>query len=172
MIARPGSQDHSPYFAVYIDRVPEGDLVEQLRGQRSAMEELLTELPPEKLTYRYAEGKWSVAQLLGHIADTERVMSYRLLRIARGDDTPLAGFDQDLFVAQAGHDGWSIDRLRAEYDAVRGATLSLLQGLPERAFSRRGIVSGNETTAAALAYIIAGHELHHVDALRRLYMEA
>jgi uncharacterized damage-inducible protein DinB len=170
MISRPTPQDYSPYFAGYIGRVPEGDLIEQLRRQRTEMATLLSALPAEKLAYRYAEGKWSVAELLGHIADTERVMSYRLLRVARGDTTPLPGFDQDLFVAGANHAEWSIDRFRTEYEAVRSATLALLQGLPERALAARGIVSGNETTAGALAYIIAGHELHHVDALRRLYL--
>jgi len=172
MIPRPASEDYSPYFAGYIGRVPEGDIVELLRRQQADMSSLLSALPADKLTYRYAEGKWSVAELIGHIADTERVMSYRLLRVARGDRTPLPGFDQDAFIAGADFDEWSLEALAAEYEAVRRATLSLIQRLPERAFGFRGIVSGRETTAAALAYVIAGHELHHVDALRRLYLEA
>ncbi|TLS48479.1 DinB family protein [Paenibacillus antri] len=170
MVQRPASEEYNPYFAVYIDRVPDGDIVEQLRRQQSTLVELLDAIPSEKLTYRYAPGKWSVAQLIGHIADTERVMSYRLLRVARGDRTPLPGFDQDLFVANSNFDEWTVGSLKDEYEAVRKSTLSLLQGLPASAFAFRGVVGGNETSTAALAYIIAGHELHHVDILRRLYL--
>ena len=131
---------------------------------------LIRSIPTAKATYRYAPGKWSIAETFGHISDTERVMSYRLLRIARGDRTPLPPFEQDDFVRSARFDERTLESLAAEYEAVRRSTLSLLLSLPEEAFARSGIVSGKENTAAAIAYVIAGHELHHVNIIQERYL--
>ncbi|HZG56641.1 DinB family protein [Paenibacillus sp.] len=169
-IAKPVDGDYNPYFKTYIDLVEDGDIVAALETQAGEMRRLLSSISPEKAAYRYAADKWSVAEVVGHIADTERVMSYRLLRVARGDRTPLPGFDQDVFVRNADFGACTPERLAEDYEAVRGATLSLLKGLQEAALARRGVVSDRETTAAALAYVIAGHERHHLNILKDKYL--
>jgi len=170
MIRRPEPNEYNPYFSNYIGLVPEGDVVSHMERQLDRTAALIRSIPAEKATFRYAPGKWSVAETFGHIADTERVMSYRLLRIARGDRTPLPPFEQDDFVRGARFDEWTLEALAADYEAVRRSTLSLLRNLPEEAFDRIGIVSGKENTAAAIAYVIAGHELHHVNIVQERYL--
>lgn len=167
---RPQSTEHAPYYAGYIALVPDGDVVETLRRQRDDTRRLLLAIPEERGGHRYAPGKWSIRELLGHVGDTERVMSYRALRIARGDATPLAGFDQDTFVAGANFDRRTIADLAEELEAVRGSTVALVQSFDEQMFERRGTANGVEVSARALVFIIAGHEQHHVDMLRKQYL--
>ncbi|WP_308637979.1 DinB family protein [Paenibacillus silvisoli] len=170
MLNRPSADEYGAHFGTYIALAPDGDLQQHLLTARSQTAELFTSLTEEQAAYRYAEGKWSVKEVLGHIADTERVMSYRLLRIARGDQTPLPGFDENTFVAGASFDDRTVAELVEDYEAVRGATLSLLRGLSPGAFLRKGTASNTGITARALAYVIAGHELHHLNVVRERYL--
>lgn len=173
MLTRPLNDEYNPYFAQYISLVPEGNVKELIAAQLKDTTELLSKLSEDEALYRYAPGKWSLKEVVGHIVDTERVMSYRLLRVSRGDTTPLPGFDQDVLAKAASFDEWTLPELIDDYIAVRGSTLTLLRGIrDEDAWLREGIVSERETTARALAYIIAGHELHHLNVIRDKYLSA
>lgn len=170
MRQRPDTGEYAAYFMPYINLVPEGDLLQILKRQSEELSELLQGVSEEQAGYRYAPGKWSLKEVLGHIADTERVMSYRLLRVARGDATPLPGFDENLFVSGAAFDRIPLQALLEDFKRVREATLSLLSTLPEEAWTRRGVINNTETTARALAYILAGHELHHRKVIEERYL--
>jgi uncharacterized damage-inducible protein DinB len=119
--------------------------------------------------HRYAPGKWSVREVLGHLCDAERIFAYRLLRIARGDKTPLEGFDENVYVPAGAFDNRTLADLREEWTATREATVALVRGLPADAWTRRGSANGTSVTAAALAYIILGHVEHHLGVLRDRY---
>ena len=166
LTTRPGPDEYAPWYEGYVRAVPEGDLLAMLAGQVAETDRLLADLPDSAARHRYAEGKWSVKEVVGHMADTERVMAYRALRIGRGDATPLAGFDQDDFVRGFPVDGLPLRALLDDLIQVRRATLSLYRCLPEEALGRRGVASGAPVTVRALGCIIAGHELHHVRILR------
>ena len=169
MIARPQPTEHVPYFSRYIDLVPDGDLLELLDAQHRATVKSLAPLSPEKAKHRYADGKWSVTEVVGHLADTERIFTYRALRFARGDDTPLAGYDENAYTPAGHFDDRSLGDVLAEYTAVRGATVALLRGLPAEAFERSGPANGYPISVRALAYIVAGHERHHMRVLEARY---
>jgi hypothetical protein len=168
--ARPKAAEYADYYGRYISLVPEGDLVATLEQQFDETAALLGSIPEERAGHRYAEGKWSIRELVGHIVDAERIFSYRVLRIARGDQTPLAGFDQDPYVPAGEFDARSLADLVEEFTAVRRSTLALLRGLPAAAWDRTGIASDNPVSVRALAYIIAGHERAHVGVLKERYL--
>jgi len=165
----PAADEYAAYYAGYVARVPPGDVREHLERQGRATAAALRALTPAQLGARYAPGKWSVAEAVGHVLDAERIFAYRALRIGRGDETPLPGFEQDRYVPAGAFDGRSAADLAEEYASVRAATLTLLRGLPAEAWRRRGTASGHPVTARALAYMIAGHELHHLAVLRERY---
>lgn len=161
-IGRPNADEHSPYYAQYIALVPDGDIVETLTRQIAATEGLCASLTPEQAQRRDAPEAWNAAEVIGHLADTERVFAYRILRFARADATPLEGVETfDPYVTHGGFTGRDFAGVVAEYAAVRGATLALLRGLDAAAWARRGVADGNTISVRALAYIAAGHELHH-----------
>lgn len=168
-IPRPGPEEYAPFHARYVERVETPELPALLVRQPAWLGTLLAPLSEEETLRGYAPGKWSVRQVVGHLADTERVMAYRVLRIARGDRTPLAGFDEGEFVQAADFDERGLDSLLAEFEAVRGSTLQLLRGLPEAAWARRGTANLHEVSVRALAHIIPGHVEHHVQILRERY---
>lgn len=170
-IPRPRADEHAPYYARYIDQVPEGDLIATLRASATELQSLLAGLRAGEGDFRYAPGKWSIKDVVQHVSDTERIFAYRLLRIARGDTTPLAGFDQDPYVATADAGRRSIAELVEEHAAVREATIQLLRQLDDAALARAGTASENPVTARALAWIIAGHERHHLNILRTRYLD-
>ena len=169
LATRPDATEHVPYFGRYTALVPDGSIAETLRKQRDETAALLARVPANLEGHRYADGKWSVKEVVGHLADAERVFAYRALRIARGDETPLPGFDENQYVPAGRFDARTLASLAAEYRAVREATLHLVEGLDEAAFSRRGTASGNPISTRALLWIIAGHERHHVALLRERY---
>jgi hypothetical protein len=168
-IPAPAQDEYAPYYAGYIDRVAGRDLHATLARQVDEIRAIVAPLAEREGERRYEPGKWSVKEVLGHIADTERVMSYRLLRIARGDTTPLPGFEQDAYVATAHAEERTLESLVAELAAVRASTLTLVESLGGEAWARRGVASGREVSARALAHIIAGHFEHHVVILRERY---
>jgi hypothetical protein len=132
---------------------------------------LLAPLSSAQASYRPKPDDWNMIEVVGHLADAERVFAYRALRFARGDATPLASFDQDLFVANAGFARRPLSDVLDELAAVRRATLAFFQGLEPAAWLRRGMANQNEISVRALAYVIAGHELHHMDDFRRRYLQ-
>ncbi|MET0553841.1 MAG: DinB family protein [Vicinamibacteria bacterium] len=168
-IDRPGRDEYSQPFARYVERVPEGALVAQLESQGADTARVLGALSEEQGAHRYAPDKWSVKQIVGHLTDAERIFSYRLLRFARKDETPLPGFDENPYVEAAEFDRRTLADLLAELACVREATLRLLRGLPAEAFARRGVASSGTLSVRALAYVVAGHELHHREVLKTRY---
>lgn len=168
-IARPDPGEYAPFYRGYIERVPDRPLLEQLARQGEETRACLASLSAEKARYRYAPDKWSVTEVVGHVGDSERVFAYRALRIARGDTTPLAGFDEKAWMGVATFDGRGLPDVLAELVAVRQATFALLRGLDEAACVRTGVANDAAVSVRALAHIIAGHELHHVAVLRERY---
>ena len=166
---RPEAGEYLPYFGQYIDRVPEGDIVELLTKQLEATCCLLAPLSPAQVNYRPKPEDWNILEVLGHITDGERVFTYRALRIARNDKTPLASFDQDLFVANADFGSRPLADLLDEYTTVRRATLTLFRSLSPAAWLRKGTASDHPISVRALAYISAGHELHHIADFHQRY---
>jgi hypothetical protein len=166
---RPEADEYAPFYGRYVTLVPTGDLVRVLDRQVARTATLLDGVPRERESYAYAHGKWTIREVVGHLADVERVMSYRALRIARDDATELPRFDEDDYVAAAGFDRRGLADLAAELRSVRRATVSLLAGLPPEAWTRRGWANGEPVSVRALACIIAGHELHHRAILEERY---
>lgn len=167
---RPESSEYPPYTEGYISRVPDGDIVATLGKQLEDTLALINSIPEARGEWRYAEGKWSVKELIGHVIDGERIFAYRALRFARGDQTPLSGFEQDDYVRGAAFDKLSLGDLAQEYEYVRRATMSLFKNLDEEAWGRRGSANQNAVSVRALAFMIAGHERHHVEILRTRYL--
>ena len=172
LIDRPDSSEHAPYFEKYIALVPDGDIVEIVASQIEDTARLLSGVGEAKALYRYAPGKWSLKEVVGHLADTERVLSYRALRFSRNDQTPLAGFDENVFVAHASFDARPLADLVEEFRRVRQATVALFCRMTPEMAARRGVANQNEVTVRALAYIIAGHERHHVAIIKDRYLRS
>jgi len=168
-LERPSSDEYAPYFAKYVDLVPVGDVLEVLAAGARDTRALLGSIPDGRSHFRYAPGKWSVREVVGHLSDTERVLAYRMLRIARGDVTPLPGFDENAYVASAEFDARSMEDLLEELYAVRHATLLLVRSLTPGSAARTGMANERSVSARALAWIIAGHELHHRRILEERY---
>ena len=168
--ARPAADEHVPYYATYIGKVGDGDIVRALAGQIGDTLALLESISEEKAGHRYAEGKWSIRELVGHVCDAERIFGYRALRFARGDETALPGFDENAYVANARLDERPLASLADELDAVRRATVALFDGLFPEEWIRRGVSNGRPMSVRALAWIIAGHERHHVEILKTRYL--
>jgi len=171
---RPQPGEYAPYYDRYISLVPGTDVLAALAAledQRRQMLLLLCGRTETDGDLRYAPDKWSLKEVVGHINDTERIMSYRALRIARGDTTPIEGFEQDDYVRNGPFARNSLADLIEDYIAVRRATVSLFRNLDEPAWTRRGIANKNEISVRALAYIIAGHELHHRRMIEEKYLK-
>ena len=166
---RPSSDEHSAHHVQYINLVPDGNIVELLSQQLTTLQALLAPLSAEQAHFRPKPDDWNILQVLGHIADGERVFVYRALTFARGDNTPLPNFDQDVFMAGVNFSQRTLADMLDELATVRAATLSFFRSLAPAAWDRRGIASGNLVSVRALAYIAAGHELHHVADFRRRY---
>jgi hypothetical protein len=167
---RPAAGEFAEYYGRYISRVPDGDVRAQLERQIGATAAYIKSRGDAWAMSRYAPGKWSVKEVVGHLADAERVFSYRALRFARGDAKPLQGFDENAYVPAAQCDSRGMADLLDEFAAVRSATVSLVRSFDDAAWARRGIASDNPVTVRAIAYIMAGHELHHLAILRERYV--
>lgn len=169
VVGRPEPDEIPAHYAGYIQRVPELDPVMACASQIEATAALLHGLSDTDALYRYGRGKWSIKEVVGHLADTERIMSYRALRIARGDVTPLPSFDENAYVPVAKFDDRSLADLVGELCTVRAATLALLRTFDAEAWRRRGTASGKPISVRALGYVIPGHERHHVEVLTTRY---
>jgi uncharacterized damage-inducible protein DinB len=171
-IARPEPGEYAPYYDRYISLVAGSDILATLDAQRRQTMTLLCGRDEDDGDFRYAPDKWTAKQVLGHLCDSERIFAYRALRIARGDQTPMEGFEQDDYVRNGPFAQLPLSEIIEDYIAVRRATLTLLRNLDEPAWTRRGVANKNEVTVRALAYIIAGHELHHRRILEEKYFNA
>jgi hypothetical protein len=167
-VGHPDPSEYAPFYAKYVARVTEEPLA-ALETQGAETLATLRRIPESSAGQRYAEGKWTVRDIVGHLADTERVMSYRALRLARADATPLPGFEENAYAAAAGAEARDWRTLIDDLTTVRAATLCLVRGFDSEAWLRRGIVNNAPVSVRALAHVIAGHERHHLDVLRTRY---
>ena len=170
MIGRPQKTEAAPYYFTYIDRVPGDNVMPLLESQWEDLSPLLSSISEEKSLHRYAPEKWSIRQLLNHITDTERAFAFRALWFARGFESPLPGYDQDVAASGAQADAVSWAAHVEEFRRVRLATIALFKNMPPDAWMRKGIASENPFTVRAVAFIIAGHVSHHVAILRERYL--
>ena len=169
-IPRPAASEYAPYFAPYVAKVPEGDILELLAHQIDETTTMLGGLNDQQAAFRYAPGKWSVKQVVGHLTEAERVFSYRALCFARGDATPLPGWDENAYVANAHYDRRSMSALVADLRAARASTISLFRGFDGEELERAGTANNKLYSVRSIAYITAGHEQHHVDIIRARYL--
>ena len=169
LTARPSNDEYAPYYETYISKVPDQDLLQLLASQIEVTCSMLSNVPESGADVAYAPRKWTLKEVVGHMVDTERIMAYRLLRVSRGDETPLPGFEQDDYVRGANFQSRTMASLIEEFRLARASTLALLRGLDVTTLARRGTADGKPVSARALAYIIAGHERHHVGILQDRY---
>ncbi|WP_259415968.1 DinB family protein [Bacillus toyonensis] len=172
MQKRPGTNEYNPYYSTYIKLVPDGDIIHILEQQMKETNLLLKDISDSEGHFRYAPNKWSIKEVIGHIADTERIMAYRLVSIARGETAELPGYNDDMYVLRAAFDKQSMQDLLTNLTVVRQSTVHLLKSLDKDAWLQRGIANNSEVTVRALANIIAGHELHHRQIIKVRYFGA
>jgi hypothetical protein len=170
MTERPDRTEAAQYYFTYIEQVGAGDIRDILERQLSDTVALLDGISEEKSLHRYAPDKWTIRQAAGHVNDCERLFTFRALWFARGFDSPLPSFDQDIAVSTADADARTLQSHRDEFGTIRAATLQFFRTLPTDAWMRRGVASGNPFTVRALAYITAGHVAHHNRILRERYL--
>jgi uncharacterized damage-inducible protein DinB len=166
---RPTDAEFAPFYARYVALVPETDILAVLEQQVEEIRRLAVSVPPERETYRYAEGKWSIRQVLGHLVDGERVFGYRAFCFSRGEQAALPSFDENQYVAAARSEATPLRELADELALVRQSNLVLLRRLEPREWARVGSASGKPVTVRALAWIMAGHPRHHLQVLRERY---
>ncbi len=170
MIAFPKDDEYSPFYAGYVKRVPEsGDIFEILAGQPSALGSMLKSVADEQANVHPAVGEWSIKEVLGHVCDTERIFAYRALRIARGDTTALAGFEQNVYVNGTDFNKCSLPDLIDEFSAQRQANVLCFKPLTEAEIARVGTASEAAVSVRALLFILAGHVMHHIESLKMDY---
>ncbi|MDB4891489.1 MAG: DinB family protein [Gemmatimonadetes bacterium] len=168
-LSRPEAKEYPTFYAGYVASVRDGDIREIVREARDELAKTLNGIEESRGSYRYAEGKWSIKTLIGHMIDAERIFSYRALRLARGDKTPLPGFEENSYAETAGSDARTVADLASEMLDVRTSTIRLFDSIPDDAWDRSAMVSVGEVTARALAYITVGHARHHLNVLRERY---
>ena len=167
---RPASTEYAEWYAGYVKAVGDEDLLALLARQCDDVASMASSVPTGKAEYAYAPGKWMLKEIIGHLNDAERVFSYRVLRFARADQTPLASFDENAWMGPAGFKDRTLGDLVAEFQAIRQSTLAQLRHLPAESVTRIGTASGKQVSVRALAYIIAGHVRHHLDVIRERYL--
>lgn len=167
---RPDTGEYVDYYDRYVRLVPDGDIVGLLRAQAMVTNDLLRGLAPGLAEFRYEPGKWSLKEVLGHVIDAEWIFTYRALSFARGQESPLPGMDQDVFMARANPSAWSMPALLEQFRHLRAANTLLFDTFDDSILDRKGTASGFPFTVRALLYVIAGHELHHVNVVRERYL--
>jgi uncharacterized damage-inducible protein DinB len=170
LIARPEVGEYDPYYQQYLDLVPDGIVLDLLEAQLSETLAAVGGLSDEQARFRYASGKWSVKEVLGHLADVERVLSYRAFRISRADRIALAGFEENDYIANANYDERPLESVAAELAQARAASLAFYRSITPEMTILRGMANEAEVTVRALAWITVGHEKHHTGVLRERYL--
>jgi uncharacterized damage-inducible protein DinB len=171
-ITRPAADEYAPYFGRYLEQVPDGDVLDSLRRQVDDTEALVGKLGDRDAGFRYANGKWSIKEVIGHVADTERIMVYRALCFARGETAGLPGFDENEYVAHAKFAARRLGDMLAELRLVRAATVAFFAGLDAEELLRRGTANNRAYSVRSVAFIVAGHERHHARILAERYLPA
>ncbi len=164
------STEYAPYYSNYVDLVPEGDLTNILLQQMKETVDILKGLTEQQSHFSYGVGKWSIKEVIGHIADTERIMGYRLLSFARGEKAELPGYDDNEYVRNAYFNSLALQDHLDNFEITRESTLQLIKNLPKEAYLRRGKANGSEVSVRAIVCIIAGHELHHRKLIKERYI--
>jgi hypothetical protein len=167
---RPCPTEYAPYYERYISLVPEDDIVGALGGQPDEVKALIADVPEERGTYAYADGKWTIKELLSHLIDGERIFSYRALRISRGDKTPIEGFEQEDYIENSNANNRTFADLLDEFTFERQANMRLFNNMSDEGSRWIGTASGNPVSARAIAYIMAGHIRHHIGVLKERYL--
>ena len=171
IIPKPEPGEYAPYTIMYIGLLPDDGLIlKHLADNLRTTTDFIRSVPEEKLSYRYAEGKWTIKEILAHLIDDERIYAYRALRFARNDQTELPGFEQDAYAVESGANERSVDDLLNEFASVRRSTISLFNSFDDRVLTRSGVASGNVMSVRAAAYHIAGHELRHLNIIKERYL--
>ena len=167
---RPQPTEHPAYYTSYINLVPSNDIIKALENQMIDIQSVISEIPEEKENYAYANGKWTIKEVLGHIIDTERILGCRSLRFARRDKTVMPGFDENAYVANANFKNRTLYDLAHEFAIVRGANLALFKQFDNETMSQLGNVNGNIMTVLSVLYMIAGHTTHHINVIKSKYL--
>ncbi|MBJ7882691.1 DinB family protein [Gelidibacter salicanalis] len=162
--------EYHPYYQPYVSKVGQGNVLDILKNNSELVSSFLNTIDQGKLGFRYAEGKWTIKEIVLHLIDTERIFAYRALCIARKDKTDLPGFDQDAYVVNSQADTRSIKSLLWEYSTVRSATVSLFESFDNQAWMHSGVSSENRLSVRAIAFIIVGHENHHLEIIKARYL--
>lgn len=170
MNARPEKSEYAEFYANYVSLVEETDVIPALENQAEDLWKLLAEISTEQENFRYASGKWSIKELLGHIIDGERVFAYRAFRISRGDKTPLASFEENIYVANANFADSNLGDLLEEFSLLRAGNVSMFKNMTDEMWQRTGTASDALVSVRALAYIMVGHVRHHANILRDRYL--
>lgn len=167
---RPLAKDYIPYFSQYMDLVPEVDIISALKANHQIVLDFIEEIPRQKLNYFYDEGKWTVKQVINHIIDTERILSYRALRFARGDNQKLLGFDENLYAANANLTNTNAQILADEFDSVRLSNILMFRQLSEKELLLKGQMASGEVNVLSLGYFLCGHAQHHINIIKERYL--
>ncbi len=170
MRKRPLSSEHPPYYDHYLGLVKDDDIIRTLKNQVIGIQAVISAIPEEKENHAYAEGKWTIKEVLGHIIDTERILGYRAIRFARKDKTVLPGFDENIFVANAQFNKRTLYDLGHEFAIVRGANLAAFKHFDETAMDQMGNANGKDVSVRAILYMIAGHAAHHMNVIQTKYL--
>lgn len=170
MLTQLEKTEFHPYYGTYISKAEYPDIVEGLVQSKKEFVDFVNKIPEEKLQYAYADGKWTIAEVLQHLIDTERIFAYRALRFARNDKTPLMGFEQDDYAPNSNANNFSRQELISDFEAVRSASVTLFKGFTAEMLQRIGEASGSPMSARAVGYILAGHQRHHFDVIRERYL--
>jgi hypothetical protein len=167
---KPESTEFAPYYNTYISLVENDDILDVLGTQPAELDALFSGIPEKKGQFAYAEGKWTIKELLSHLIDGERMFAYRVLRISRGDETPIEGFEQDGYIENSNANNRSFEELLTEFSLLRTANVLLINNLSDETSRRMGTASNNPVSARALVYIMAGHIKHHINILNQRYL--
>lgn len=170
VIKRPGEGEYFSYFGEYVDRVPDGDVLEVLAGQPAELEALLGDLADEEAEFRFAPGEWSIKEVVGHVVDAERTFAYRAFAFSRGTTEELPSMEQDDYVREGNFDTWSLAEMLEELRLLREANLISFRHITPEASRRQGVASGIEVSVRALIYILAGHFIYHIEDLTEKYL--
>ena len=169
MTGQPLESEYAPYYHGYISQVSEEEILPVLRSQLDALDLLLGRVTPDRETFRYAEGKWSIREIVGHLIDAERVFGYRGFCMARGERQNLPGFEQNDYILTAPYDRIDLEDLLSEFRLVRLSNIAMFRTLDEAAWMRIGTANDNQVSVRAIAFIMAGHVRHHMEVLRERY---
>ncbi|HEY6160515.1 MAG TPA: DinB family protein [Bacteroidia bacterium] len=170
IIPRPGKSEYPEFFEQYIKLVPGDRVMKKLQDSILDLQQILSNIPEEFENFSYAPGKWTIKDVVGHIIDTERIMAYRALRFARNDKVELPGYDQDIYAPHAGYNKRTLYDIAHEFGLVRESNLILFRNFDEEALARKGRANNWDMTVRSLIYVTSGHELHHLDVLRKKYL--